>query len=60
MSKKGFKEQLRVRNVSNTPEARRIEELGDHFDSNRNRKGWANSYKRPQTNAGKNNTGSER
>ena len=59
MSKSGFKEQLRIRNVSNTPEARRIEELGDHFDSNRNRKGWTNAYKKPQTNSVKSKSGFE-
>lgn len=52
MSKKGFKEQLRVRNVSNTPEIRKSqEEFGNHFDSNRSRKGWSDAYKKPKTNS---------
>ena len=45
MSKKTFKEQLRVRNVPADSVFK--EEFGNHFDSNRSKKGWSGAYGRP-------------
>lgn len=45
MSKKAFKEQLRVRNVPAYSVFKN--EFGDHFDSNRNKQGWSGAYGRP-------------